>query len=32
VAEVAEQDLQVGEDGEITYRTRLRLSFKYENE
>jgi dodecin len=32
VAEVVEQDLHLGEDGEITYRTRLRLSFKYENE
>jgi dodecin len=32
VAEVVEQDLHLGEDGEITYRTKLRLSFKYENE
>jgi dodecin len=32
VAEVVEQDLHLGEDGEITYRTRLRLSFKYEDE
>jgi len=32
VAEVVEQDLQVAEDGEITFRTRLRLSFKYEDE
>ena len=32
VAEVVEQDLHLGEDGEITYRTRLRLSFKYEAE
>jgi dodecin len=32
VAEVVEQDLHLGENGEITYRTRLRLSFKYEDE
>jgi dodecin len=32
VAEVVEQDLHLGEGGEITYRTRLRLSFKYEDE
>ncbi len=32
VAEVVEQDLALGEDGEITYRTKLRLSFKYESE
>ena len=32
VGEVVEQDLQLGEDGEITFRTRLRLSFKYEDE
>ena len=32
VAEVVEQDLHLGEEGEITYRTRLRLSFKYEAE
>jgi flavin-binding protein dodecin len=32
VAEVVEQDLQLGEDGEITFRTKLRLSFKYEDE
>ena len=32
VAEVVEQDLQLGEDGEITFRTKLRLSFKYEAE
>ena len=32
VAEVVEQDLHLGDDGEITYRTKLRLSFKYENE
>jgi flavin-binding protein dodecin len=27
-----EQDLQIGDGGEITYRTKLRLSFKYESE
>jgi dodecin len=32
VAEVVEQDLQIGEEGEITFRTKLRLSFKYEDE
>ncbi len=32
VGEVVEQDLQLGEDGEITFRTKLRLSFKYEDE
>jgi dodecin len=32
VAEVVEQDLHVAEDGEITYRTKLRLSFKYEED
>ncbi len=32
VAEVVQQDLSLGEDGEITYRTKLRLSFKYETE
>jgi flavin-binding protein dodecin len=32
VAEVVEQDLQLGENGEITFRTKLRLSFKYEDE
>jgi dodecin len=31
VAEVVEQDLTVGDDGTIeSYRTKLRLSFKYE--
>jgi dodecin len=32
VAEVVEQDLHIGDGGEITYRTKLRLSFKYESE
>jgi flavin-binding protein dodecin len=31
VAEVVEQDLTIGEDGAVdSYRTKLRLSFKYE--
>ncbi len=30
VAEVVEQDLAVDEDGSFTFRTKLRLSFKYE--
>ena len=32
VAEVVEQDLQIGDDGAITFRTKLQLSFKYEDE
>ena len=32
VGAVVEQDLQIGEDGEIIFRTKLRLSFKYEAE
>ena len=32
VAEVVEQDLSIGDGGEITYRTKIRLSFKYESE
>ena len=31
VAEVVEQDLQVEEGGALTFRTKLRLSFKYED-
>jgi flavin-binding protein dodecin len=31
IAEVVAQDLQLGESGEITYRTKLRISFKYES-
>lgn len=31
VAEVLEQDLDLGEEGAVTYRTKLRLSFKYED-
>jgi dodecin len=30
VAEVIEQDLTMDGDGAITFRTRVRLSFKYE--
>ena len=31
VAEVVEQDLQIEDDGEIMFRSKLRLSFKYED-
>ena len=31
VAEVVKQDLDVGEDGSLTYRTKLSVSFKYED-
>jgi flavin-binding protein dodecin len=30
VAEVIQQDLALSESGEVTFRTKLRLSFKYE--
>jgi flavin-binding protein dodecin len=30
VAEVVQQDLDIGEDGTLTYRTKLSISFKYE--
>ena len=30
VAEVVAQDIHLAEDGSITYRTKLRVSFKYE--
>jgi dodecin len=30
VAEVVKQDIHLGEGGEIIFRTRLELSFKYE--
>ena len=30
VAEVVAQDIHLADDGEITYRTKLRVSFKYE--
>jgi flavin-binding protein dodecin len=32
VAEVVQQDIHLEENGGITYRTKLRLSFKYEHE
>lgn len=31
VAEVVEQDLDLGDGGSVTYRTKLRVSFKYES-
>jgi dodecin len=30
VAEVVKQDLDVGDDNNVTYRVKLQLSFKYE--
>ena len=30
VAEVVAQDIQIAEDGALTYRTKVRVSFKYE--
>ena len=30
IAEVVAQDIHIAEDGELTYRTKLRVSFKYE--
>lgn len=32
VAEVVAQDIQITEDGALTYRTKLRVSFKYETD
>ncbi len=32
VAEVVDQDIRVDDAGAITYRTKLRISFKYEHE
>jgi flavin-binding protein dodecin len=32
VAEVVKQDIVVGDAGELIYRTKLQLSFKYETE
>jgi dodecin len=32
VAEVVKQDIHLDEGGEITFRTKLELSFKYEHE
>jgi flavin-binding protein dodecin len=31
VAEVVRQDLDIDDDGGVTYRTRLSVSFKYED-
>jgi flavin-binding protein dodecin len=30
IAEVVAQDIQIAEDGALTYRTKVRVSFKYE--
>jgi flavin-binding protein dodecin len=30
VAEVVQQDIHIEEDGALTYRTKIRVSFKYE--
>jgi flavin-binding protein dodecin len=32
VAEVTKQDVVVGDDGRLVYRTKIQLSFKYESE
>ena len=32
VAEVVRQDLDIAENGTVTYRTKLNVSFKYEGE
>lgn len=32
VAEVVKQDIHLEENGEITYRSKLQISFKYESE
>jgi dodecin len=32
IAEVVKQDIHLDEDGGITYRSRLQVSFKYESE
>ena len=32
VAEVVKQDIHLEEDGAITYRTKLQISFKYDSE
>ena len=31
VGRVVEQDLDIGEDGAVTFRTKLAVSFKYED-
>lgn len=32
VAEVTRQDILVGDDGQLVYRSKLQLSFKYESQ
>ncbi|HYN75801.1 MAG TPA: dodecin family protein [Candidatus Limnocylindria bacterium] len=32
VAEVTKQDVVVGDNGDLVYRTKVQLSFKYESE
>ena len=32
VAEVTKQDVVVGDDGSLIYRTKIQLSFKYESQ
>jgi flavin-binding protein dodecin len=32
VAEVVKQDIHIGDGGELIYRTKIQLSFKYESE
>ena len=32
VAEVVAQDIHLGDDGSVTYRTKVQLSFRYEGE
>ncbi len=32
VAEVVKQDIHIEENGEIAYRTKLQISFKYESD
>jgi dodecin len=32
VAEVVKQDIHLEDDGEITYRSKLQISFKYESD
>ncbi len=31
VAEVVKQDLDLGDDGQVTFRVKLQVSFKYED-
>jgi flavin-binding protein dodecin len=32
VAEVVKQDVHIGDGGELIYRTKIQLSFKYEQD